>query len=64
MFEIQKQKLINANKPRHKSGPRLYMADVDPQTLAQERARASIEDMFRDMELDTSLLPTEGNEHE
>jgi hypothetical protein len=64
MFEIQKQKLINSNKPKHRSRPRLFMADVDPQTLAQERARASIEGMFRDMELDTSLLPTEGNEHE
>jgi hypothetical protein len=67
MFEIQKQKLINASKPRHKSGPRLYMADIDPQTLAQERARQSIEDMFRDMdrELDTQpMYPSERNEHE
>ena len=64
MFEIQKQKLINANKPRHKSGPRLFM---DAQTAAQERARVSIEDMFRDMdrELDTQpMYPSERNEHE
>ena len=26
-----------------------------PQTAAQERARVSIEDMFRDMELDTAI---------
>jgi len=61
MFEIQKQKLINANKPRHRSAPKVFM---DAQTAAQERARVSIEDMFRDMELDTSLLPSERNEHE
>ena len=64
MFEIQKQKLINENKPRHKSGPRLFM---DAQTAAQERARVSIEDMFRDMdrELDTQpMYPSERNEHE
>ena len=67
MFEVQKQKLINTNKPRHRSSPRLYMADIDPQTLAQERARQSIEDMFRDMdrELDTQpMYPSERNEHE
>ena len=71
MFDIQKQKLINANKPRHRSGPRLYMADtipnIDGLTAAQERARVSIEDMFRDMdrELDTQpMYPSERNEHE
>ena len=71
MFEVRKQEVINANKPRHKSGPRLYMADtipnIDGLTAAQDRARVSIEDMFRDMdrELDTQpMYPSERNEHE
>ena len=61
MFEIQKQKLINANKPRHRSAPKVFM---DAQTAAQERARVSIEDMFRDMDLDTQRQLAERNEHE
>ena len=65
MFEIQKQKLINTNKPRHSYTNTI--PNIDGLTAAQDRARISIEDMFRDMdrELDTQpMYPSERNEHE
>ena len=62
MFEIQKQKLINANKPRHSYTNTI--PNIDGLTAAQDRARVSIEDMFRDMDLDTQRQLAERNEHE
>jgi hypothetical protein len=52
----------HTGKPRHKAEPKVFM---DAQTAAQERARLSIESMFRDMDLEEQTREMqERNEHE